>query len=531
MVPNGPDDVATFDRSTKTSLSGSLTTLDGLVFNAGARAYTISFPLANLQLVGSGITNNSGMTQTFATAEFFATATAGIQTAFTGVVDFHDSSSAGSAAFVVQQPVKFLDNSTAANASFTFLEDGEIDFFENSSAGSATFTLNGATNSGFGSSVTFADSSTADHGIFIVNGGTIGNEGLGGAVYFSGAGAGSGVVTVNPGIIQDSPGGVVYFISSADDSTVTANGASVTGQDGGGHILFVAAGAGSNSTLIANGGSNGGQGGVISFEEQSTGGMATVKLYGNGLLDVRSLNGAQTLSLGSLEGDGEVMLSDSRSSAHFIIIGSNDLSTTFAGTIQGVFTADRLTKVGTGTLILSGANTYGNTIVNDGTLLLNNTSGSATGTGSVQVNSGSLGGSGIIAGAVIVGTGSGSGAVLAPATGNHTQATSTIQSTLTLQADATYKCTAKARARQARTDKVVANGVTISGATFSFHPKISGMLQTGTFFTVISNTSANPISGTFGDLADGAIITVRGVNFQASYKGGDGNDLTLTVVP
>jgi hypothetical protein len=76
----------------------------------------------------------------------------------------------------------------------------------------------------------------------------------------------------------------------------------------------------------------------------------------------------------------------------------------------------------------------------------------------------------------------------------------------------------------------VANGVTISGATFSFHPKISGMLQIGTFFTVISNTSANPITGTFGDLADGAIITVRGVNFQANYEGGDGNDLTLTVV-
>ena len=47
---------------------------------------------------------------------------------------------------------------------------------------------------------------------------------------------------------------------------------------------------------------------------------------------------------------------------------------------------------------------------------------------------------------------------------------------------------------------------------------------------VISNTSANPISGTFNNLADGGIVNVNG-NLQASYEGGDGNDLTLTVVP
>jgi hypothetical protein len=47
---------------------------------------------------------------------------------------------------------------------------------------------------------------------------------------------------------------------------------------------------------------------------------------------------------------------------------------------------------------------------------------------------------------------------------------------------------------------------------------------------VINNKSANPISGTFSNLSDGAIVTVNGTNFQVSYTGGDGNDLTLTVV-
>ena len=48
---------------------------------------------------------------------------------------------------------------------------------------------------------------------------------------------------------------------------------------------------------------------------------------------------------------------------------------------------------------------------------------------------------------------------------------------------------------------------------------------------MISNRSANPINGTFSNLADGAIVNVGGTNFQADYEGGDGNDLTLTVVP
>ena len=58
-----------------------------------------------------------------------------------------------------------------------------------------------------------------------------------------------------------------------------------------------------------------------------------------------------------------------------------------------------------------------------------------------------------------------------------------------------------------------------------------GILTQGMVMTLISNTSANPISGTFSNLPDGSIVTINGNNFQASYSGGDGNDLTLTVVP
>ena len=70
-----------------------------------------------------------------------------------------------------------------------------------------------------------------------------------------------------------------------------------------------------------------------------------------------------------------------------------------------------------------------------------------------------------------------------------------------------------------------------SGAQFEFKVTGNKELRVGKSATVISNTSATPISGTFANLPDGSIFTVGPNTFQVSYSGGDGNDLTLTVVP
>jgi hypothetical protein len=86
--------------------------------------------------------------------------------------------------------------------------------------------------------------------------------------------------------------------------------------------------------------------------------------------------------------------------------------------------------------------------------------------------------------------------------------------------------------RRAKSDQIAAKGVSIaSGAQFILINEPQGQLRTGASFTIINNTAATPISGVFANLADGAIISVNGFNFQASYEGGDGNDLTLTAVP
>jgi hypothetical protein len=131
---------------------------------------------------------------------------------------------------------------------------------------------------------------------------------------------------------------------------------------------------------------------------------------------------------------------------------------------------------------------------------------------------------------VTIGQGNGPGAVLAPSVGANQPATLTLQSALTFKADGTY--TYKLNTRNASADQVIANGVTIeSGAQFNFDPIANKRLANGTVFTAINNTSATPVIGTFANLPDGSTFIAGRNNYQASYEGGDGNDLTLTVVP
>ena len=79
---------------------------------------------------------------------------------------------------------------------------------------------------------------------------------------------------------------------------------------------------------------------------------------------------------------------------------------------------------------------------------------------------------------------------------------------------------------------VIANGVTIdSGAHFSFNRVANKRFTAGTVFTALSNTSNTPITGTFTDLPDNSTFTSGRNTYQVNYEGGDGNDLTLIVVP
>jgi autotransporter-associated beta strand protein len=123
------------------------------------------------------------------------------------------------------------------------------------------------------------------------------------------------------------------------------------------------------------------------------------------------LNGNNlTYDLGALSGGPNTVLFGSSTNmgvpACTYSIGANGSNTTFLGRITNGVGAVSITKVGTGTLALSGNNTYsGATTVSGGTLLVNNTAGSGTGSGAVSVTAGTLGGTGAISGVVSVGAG------------------------------------------------------------------------------------------------------------------------------
>jgi len=68
---------------------------------------------------------------------------------------------------------------------------------------------------------------------------------------------------------------------------------------------------------------------------------------------------------------------------------------------------------------------------------------------------------------------------------------------------------------------VIANGVGIkSGAMIELIGHTMGTLTQGMVLTLISNTSADPISGTFSNLPDGSIVTIKSNTFLVSYSGG-----------
>src|SRR6266480_3510484 len=472
-VPNGPADTATFATSNQRFLVFEFDIeVNGIVFNRGASAFTIAPQLApTLTISGVGITNNSGIVQNFAPGP-------------------------GSAQMV------FLNSATAGSLT-AFTNTGNITFGATSTADHATITNNGDT----GGIVTFLEGTPA-------------------------ATAGNATITNNGGLIVFNLGIISSTNCTAGNATFINNGAAVSGAFPG-ETLFNPGDAG-NATLIANGGTGGGDGGLIVFssaDRVSTGGTARVEVFGNGNLDI-SQQSASGLTTGSIEGNGRVFLG-----ANKLTVGTNNLSTTFSGLIRdgGIAggTGGSLTKIGRGTLSLTKANTYtGGTILRAGTLLVKNTTGSATGSGAVRVNAGTLGGTGKITGAVTVGTGSGLGAFLSPGNSATKPGTLTINNnTLTFNSDSTYKCAVDRTTVTAT--QVAAKGVTIkSGARFVFGDFFTtGTLTTGTVLTVINNTSASSIVGTFSNLPNGSTFASTGNNFRVHYRGGTGNELTLTVVP
>ena len=92
----------------------------------------------------------------------------------------------------------------------------------------------------------------------------------------------------------------------------------------------------------------------------------------------------------------------------------------------------------------------------------------------------------------------------------------TIEGALTFNSDAVYNC--GLNAMSAKSDQVVAKGVTINSAQFSLLTRGGVSLPANTVLTVINNTAVRPIAGTFANLPDGSVVATRSNTFPGELR-------------
>ncbi|MBR0753908.1 autotransporter domain-containing protein [Bradyrhizobium jicamae] len=396
-VPSG---TATFGTSATTTLSfsSSFTTIGGFTLNAGASSYTLTND-QTLAINGAGIVVNGGslaITNNNYLALQNASTAGNASITNTGSLNFNDGSAAGSAAITSSgylyfnntstagnatidssRVVYFLDSSTAGNAALT--NSGVLIFGNSSTAGSATI-LNSANllfsdsssaatatiTNGVGASLTFQDSSSADSAA-ITNNGTlqfnsgsaVGNASItnNGNLYVSGTVASAAITNNN--YMQFSGG-------SAGTATIANNGTA----------YFYNSFTGGDATFTNSG--------TLYFFGSSTAGNAAIANTASGVVDFSGTTGPvfRKISAGSIAGGGTFYLGGNE-----LTVGSNNLSTIVSGAIadgggssNSGSTGASLVKTGTGTLTLTGPNSYtGGTTITNGTLQI----GDSTHTGKI----------------------------------------------------------------------------------------------------------------------------------------------------
>jgi len=340
-IPNATTDTAVFGSSSVTNVVlNAAVSVDGIQFGAAAPSYTLGTNGNNLSLFGAGLSNSSGTSQTLFN---------------TGQVNFYNSSSADNAAILNNASVSFQDTSSAAGASIN--NGGLLSFGTSATAANA-----GITNSG---TIIFDGGSTAG-GASITNSGNLD--------FKTNSDAGNSNITNNSNfsVINNASLNAATITNNSTltltDSSTAAN-AQVTNNDTMTFALSSTAGAAAITTT---------NGAKLFFNDDSLGGTSSLVVNGGGQIDMGAHNGA--LTVGSLAGAGSFYIGPNA-----LAVGANDLSATFAGAIDDGAFSSSFTKVGAGTMTLSGANTYdGGTTIAGGTVKVD--TGGQLGTGGVFNN-------------------------------------------------------------------------------------------------------------------------------------------------
>ncbi len=475
--------------------SGGLTLANGTTLNTTGSAVTLANALTlNGNVIFAGTTGLTFTSSIVLTANRTLTVnnTAGVvlQGGVTESGGAHSLTKAGSGKLILPVADSYSGGTT--------LLSGTLILGDNMALGTGTLTATSGTLSATGSGITLANAMTLAGNLIV--GGTV-------AVTFTGP------VTLT--------GNRTLTITDTAPTTISG----VVGQSGGtwkltkagsGALVLQAANTYAGGTVL-----NAGMLEVANNSALGTGALTlnggTISASGGPITLANALTFGGNFTVGgsqALTFTGAATLTGTRT-----ITVTNTGSTTLAGNIGQSASGLGLIKAGTGTLTLSGTNSYtGTTTLMAGTLLVN---GSLTGS-AISVRSGAtLGGTGTVGKVSAL-----SGGHVAPGAGAGLPGTLTAAA-VTLPSGSTFDVVLNGTTVGSGYAQLSASGtITLTGSTLDvslgFTPAI------GNAFTIIDNTGAGAIVGTFHGLAQNGTFTQNGMVFQINYTGGDGNDVVLT---